>query len=443
MRDTRSTRPGGTTPTIHEDPLTTPAEAVDRPDEHPAAPPAKPESLAHGLFRLARPRQWVKNLLVFVAPGAAGVLLHGTVLWHAAAAFGIFCLAASGTYYLNDARRRRSRPQPSDQALPPGGGRRGAGPPGPGPRASSCSPPRSGLAAWLAGWHLSVVMGAYVGRPAGLLLGTQERAHPRPGLRQRRVHPPGRGRWRGHLGDPVQLVPHRGLLRLAPRRDGQALGREAAAGRGRHRPRRRPPDPRPLHPVVPALRPHPVGRGHGQRLLPVGLRAGQPGPPRPRPDLVPADHHPLRHRPAPRAPPARLRRRRRPRGAGPAATTGCRSTGCAGWPCSPSGPTPDEPAPVPTGAADRLGPHRGDVGRRRPRRPPGRRRPGHGRLGRRPLRWAAAGGAWWPGAWAAATATPPRTPAAPCSTPPGSTPSTRSTSDTGRSPWAPASACRP
>jgi decaprenyl-phosphate phosphoribosyltransferase len=60
-------------------------------------------SVAQGLFRLSRPRQWIKNVLVFVAPAAGGVLLHWNVLWHAAAAFGIFCLAASGTYFLNDA----------------------------------------------------------------------------------------------------------------------------------------------------------------------------------------------------------------------------------------------------------------------------------------------------------------------------------------------------
>ena len=60
-------------------------------------------SLTRGLVRLARPQQWIKNFLVFVAPAAAGVLLQRSVLWHGAAAFGIFCLAASGTYFLNDA----------------------------------------------------------------------------------------------------------------------------------------------------------------------------------------------------------------------------------------------------------------------------------------------------------------------------------------------------
>jgi decaprenyl-phosphate phosphoribosyltransferase len=55
------------------------------------------------LLRTARPRQWVKNLLVFAAPGAAGVLSHGAAAGRAAGAFGVFCLAASATYFLNDA----------------------------------------------------------------------------------------------------------------------------------------------------------------------------------------------------------------------------------------------------------------------------------------------------------------------------------------------------
>jgi len=141
--------------------LTTPAEAVDRPDEHPAPPPAKPESLPHGLIRLARPRQWIKNLLVFVAPGAAGVLLHGTVLWHAAAAFGIFCVAATGTYYLNDALDAAAdREHPTKRSRPIAAGAV------PVPLAIGLGvalmAASIGLAAWLAGWHLSLVMGTYV-----------------------------------------------------------------------------------------------------------------------------------------------------------------------------------------------------------------------------------------------------------------------------------------
>lgn len=60
-----------------------------------------PRSLPRALVVEARPKQWVKNVLVFAAPGAAGIELSH--LGPAFAAFGCFCLAASGTYFLNDA----------------------------------------------------------------------------------------------------------------------------------------------------------------------------------------------------------------------------------------------------------------------------------------------------------------------------------------------------
>ncbi len=50
-----------------------------------------------------RPKQWIKNLLVFAAPAAAGVLDEGEHLAHSAVVFVAFCLAASGTYCINDA----------------------------------------------------------------------------------------------------------------------------------------------------------------------------------------------------------------------------------------------------------------------------------------------------------------------------------------------------
>ena len=140
--------------------MTTPAEAVGRPDDRPVTADRPTQSLGRGLVRLARPRQWIKNLLVFVAPGAAGVLFHSNVLWHASAAFGIFCLAATGTYYLNDsidAAADREHPTKRDR-----------------PVASGVVPATLaitvgivflaasvGLAVLLAGWHLGVVMGAY------------------------------------------------------------------------------------------------------------------------------------------------------------------------------------------------------------------------------------------------------------------------------------------
>lgn len=54
------------------------------------------------LLRTARPHQWLKNVLVFAAPGAAGVLDDPDSLGRAALVFVAFCLASSGTYFWND-----------------------------------------------------------------------------------------------------------------------------------------------------------------------------------------------------------------------------------------------------------------------------------------------------------------------------------------------------
>lgn len=54
------------------------------------------------LVRACRPKQWLKNVLVFAAPGAAGVLDNGASLTQAVIAFGALSMAASGTYLWND-----------------------------------------------------------------------------------------------------------------------------------------------------------------------------------------------------------------------------------------------------------------------------------------------------------------------------------------------------
>lgn len=72
------------------------------PDTGP--PDRTPLSLVSGLVKLARPKQWAKNVLVFAAPAAAGVLDNREWATDAAIAFVCFCLAAAGTYYINDAR---------------------------------------------------------------------------------------------------------------------------------------------------------------------------------------------------------------------------------------------------------------------------------------------------------------------------------------------------
>ncbi|NEK57983.1 decaprenyl-phosphate phosphoribosyltransferase [Geodermatophilus sabuli] len=58
--------------------------------------------VARGLVRSARPRQWIKNLLVVAAPLAAGSLLQADVARTTLLAFALFCLASSGVYLLND-----------------------------------------------------------------------------------------------------------------------------------------------------------------------------------------------------------------------------------------------------------------------------------------------------------------------------------------------------
>jgi decaprenyl-phosphate phosphoribosyltransferase len=59
-------------------------------------------STAVALVRTARPLQWTKNVLVFAAPGAAGVLDDWPELGATLLAFVAFCLASSGTYFWND-----------------------------------------------------------------------------------------------------------------------------------------------------------------------------------------------------------------------------------------------------------------------------------------------------------------------------------------------------
>ena len=54
------------------------------------------------LLRAMRPKQWLKNVLVFGAPAAAGVLDQGRELAMTLVVFVAFCLAASGTYLWND-----------------------------------------------------------------------------------------------------------------------------------------------------------------------------------------------------------------------------------------------------------------------------------------------------------------------------------------------------
>jgi decaprenyl-phosphate phosphoribosyltransferase len=83
----------------------------------PAVSALRPTLL--GLIRATRPRQWSKNLLVFMAPAAAGVLDRRLVVVHALGAFLVFCVVASGIYLLNDVRDAESdRHHPTKRLRP-------------------------------------------------------------------------------------------------------------------------------------------------------------------------------------------------------------------------------------------------------------------------------------------------------------------------------------
>ncbi|NMD57923.1 MULTISPECIES: decaprenyl-phosphate phosphoribosyltransferase [Tsukamurella] len=74
----------------------------EEPIEH--GEPKAPSNLATGLIKAIRPRQWVKNVLVVVAPLAAGRdQLEFVKFGNVGIAFIAFCLAASSIYLINDA----------------------------------------------------------------------------------------------------------------------------------------------------------------------------------------------------------------------------------------------------------------------------------------------------------------------------------------------------
>jgi 4-hydroxybenzoate polyprenyltransferase len=71
-----------------------------------------------------RPKQWIKNLLVFVPLVFAQELLNFESLGKVIATFGIFCLASSGIYVLNDIfDREADRLHPKKKSRPIASGR--------------------------------------------------------------------------------------------------------------------------------------------------------------------------------------------------------------------------------------------------------------------------------------------------------------------------------
>jgi len=84
------------------------AESAPKMSEEPTPVKGAPKNLATGVIRAIRPRQWMKNLLVLLAPVAA---LGGTIQYDyrevavkVLIAFVAFSLAASTVYLVNDVR---------------------------------------------------------------------------------------------------------------------------------------------------------------------------------------------------------------------------------------------------------------------------------------------------------------------------------------------------
>lgn len=142
--------------------------------EEPTTVSEPPKSLAAGIVKAVRPRQWVKNVLVLAAPMAAGSVTDTGVLLPVALAFVVFCMAASGIYLVNDAMDVEA-----DRAHPTKRFR---------PIAAGILPIRlayilatvllvaSIALSFLANWQLAVVMAVYIGIQLAYCFGLKHQA---------------------------------------------------------------------------------------------------------------------------------------------------------------------------------------------------------------------------------------------------------------------------
>ena len=90
----------------------------------PAAAVRGPGTVVRGLVRAVRPKQWVKNLLVYAAPAAAGLAGNYPVMKRTTVALVVFIAVSSAIYLVNDVRdvaddrrhpKKRHRPIASDE----------------------------------------------------------------------------------------------------------------------------------------------------------------------------------------------------------------------------------------------------------------------------------------------------------------------------------------
>lgn len=134
---------------------------LERPAARPEGSVRTRAGVARGLVRAARPKQWVKQVLVLAAPAAAGVLGSGAAVWHVAVAAATFTLAAAGTYVLNDLSDvEADRRHPTKRHRPFASG---AVPLAVGWVAGPAFVVAAPLLGWvLASWRLGLTLGAYV-----------------------------------------------------------------------------------------------------------------------------------------------------------------------------------------------------------------------------------------------------------------------------------------
>ncbi|GAA4418311.1 decaprenyl-phosphate phosphoribosyltransferase [Actinokineospora soli] len=125
--------------------------------------------LVGGLVKTARPRQWVKNVLVLAAPFAAGRIFESAVLVDAGIAFAAFCLVSSAVYLVNDAIDvEADRAHPTKRNRPIAAGVVPVPVAYAGAAVLFLASMGVGL---LAGWHLLVVLGVYAAVQLGYCLG--------------------------------------------------------------------------------------------------------------------------------------------------------------------------------------------------------------------------------------------------------------------------------
>jgi decaprenyl-phosphate phosphoribosyltransferase len=137
-----------------------------------------PENLAAGIVKAVRPRQWVKNLLVLVAPLAAlGSNVrydYADVLVKVGIAFVVFSLGASAVYLINDIRDvEADREHPTKRFRPIAAG---VVPEWLGYAISVGLGFASLAIAWLVTPHLALVMAIYIGIQLAYCFGLKHQA---------------------------------------------------------------------------------------------------------------------------------------------------------------------------------------------------------------------------------------------------------------------------